>query len=385
MKISKYIRVYAAGLAMTLLLVTSSALWAQELSPKFSTTTKIFLSKQKQAQEQACAPERTRDHRFPGKLYQMVVSPDTIGGEAYVSCFIHLADPSDLSAVEALGVEVEGTFDGLDFITALVPVDQIEALAAIDNVTKIKVAQHMRPATDAARVQTNAYDLLTRSQAAVAQGVTGKYDGTGVILGIIDNGIDFQHIAFKDKNGNSRIKRAYVYTGSGRGNEYTSISGLTTDDNTVDHGTHTASTAGGSSVIVNRASSSNFTVTVTDDHANSTYGGMASGADLYLAGIKGLDDVQLTTALNKIVAYANAQNQPLVVSNSWGSIGGPREGTGEWADLWHSILVTAIPTVLSCLPPATMQGAPLPAKQVDCLSRKPLPAKPARSARCFKP
>ena len=33
-------------------------------------------------------------------------------------------------------------------------------------------------------------------------------DGTGVVLGIVDDGIDFRHIAFKDKDGRSRIKRA---------------------------------------------------------------------------------------------------------------------------------------------------------------------------------
>ena len=329
----KNIRVYVAGLAMALMLVTPSLLWAQQLSPKFSTTTKILLSEQKaQAEKPAGAPERARNQRFQVKQHRLIASPDTVGDVAYISCFIHLADPSDLSAVEALGVEVEDTFDGQNFITARVPIAQMEALAGIDNVTKISVAKRMRPTTNAARQQTNAYDLLTRSQSAVAQGVTGKYDGTGVVLGVIDMGIDFQHIAFKDKNGNSRIKRAYVYTGSGRGSEYTSVGSLTTDCDSEDHGTHTASIAGGSSVIVNRASSSNFTVTVTDDHANATYGGMAPGADLYLAGVNGLRDTYITSALNKMIAYADAQNKPLVVSNSWGNGWGRRDGTGEFAD-----------------------------------------------------
>ena len=55
----------------------------------------------------------------------MIASPDTIGGVAYISCFIQLSNPSDLSAVRALGVRVQETFDGLDFITASVPVHQV--------------------------------------------------------------------------------------------------------------------------------------------------------------------------------------------------------------------------------------------------------------------
>ena len=322
-------------LTAMLVLVVPFMLWATDPNPKFSTTTKMFLAEQQTQQEQLSeGPQRSpARHRFAKQQHRLIARPDTVGDVVYISCFIYLSDPTDLSAVEALGVEVEDTFDGLDFITAHVPVAQLEALAAIDNVTKIKVAKCMRPTTNTARQQTRAYDLLARTQTAVSQGVVGKYDGTGVVLGVIDMGIDFQHIAFKDKNGNSRIKRAYVYTGTGTGREYTSLNGVTTDSNSDDHGTHTASTAGGSSVIVNRASSSNFTVTVTDDHANATYGGMAPGAELYLAGINGLGDTHITSALNKMVAYADAQNKPLVVSNSWGQGWGPHDGTGELADL----------------------------------------------------
>jgi len=318
-----------------LFLTPNMMLWAQETNKKFAWTTQMFLNEQR---EKALHPEkaarRTQVRRVPGttkvlKQHRLIADPDTIGGMVYISCFIHLADASSLSKVEALGVEVEETFDGLDFITARVPVNQLEALADLDNVTRIKVAQRMRPLTDKAREATHVDDLLTQSPDALAVGVTDKYDGTGVVLGIIDTGIDFQHIAFKDKDGNSRIKRAYVYSGT-TAKEYSTITSTspTTDNSAEDHGTHTATTAGGSSVIINGS-----TVTVTDDHANATYGGMAPGADLYLAGIKDLNDTYLTNALKKMVSYADDQGKPLVVSNSWGSGWGPRDGTGEWAEL----------------------------------------------------
>ena len=334
MKITKNISIITARTLTTLVLLTAPVmmLWAQEMNEKFSMTTQMFLHELKE--QPASVPHRAPGRRSSDgttmrKARRLIASPDTVAGVAYISCFIHLKNASSLNEVRALGVEVEETFDGLDFVTARVPVNQLEALADIGNVTKIKVARQMRPLTDEARKVTNVDDLLTQSNDATALGITSKYDGTGVILGIIDTGIDFQHIAFKDKDGNSRIKRAYVYNGNSA-QEYSNITSTypTTDDNSEDHGTHTSSTAGGSSVIVDGS-----TVTVTNDHANATYGGMAPGADLYLAGIKGLNDTHLTNALKNMVTYADDQGKPLVVSNSWGSGWGPRDGTGELAEL----------------------------------------------------
>ena len=321
--------------AFVLIMASTMMLFAQKSNEKFSMTTQMFLNElNEQAKQPAKSVLNTPNLNLvksPNVLkhHRLIASPDTIGGVAYISCFIHLKDTKDLSKVRSLGVEIEETFDGLDFVTARVPVKELEALADIDNVTRIKVAQLMRPMTDVARQKTNVDDILALSSDAIAAGVNTKFDGTGVVLGIIDTGIDFQHIAFKDKDGNSRIKGAYVYDGSSA-QEYTTITSTepTTDDEGMDHGTHTASTAGGSSVNVN-----DTIVTVTDNHAATTYGGIAPGADLYLAGVKDLNNTYLVNALNKIVAYADEQGKPLVVSNSWGSTWGPHDGTGEWADL----------------------------------------------------
>ena len=270
-----------------------------------------------------------RKGRHANRLY---ASPDTIDGKAYIAAYLRLTDAAAVSEVEAQGVIIQEKFSN-GLYTSLVPVDKINEIAGISKVKRINVSPLKKLMTNVARQKTNTDDVITLSADAIAEGLTKKYDGTGVVLGVIDNGIDFQHIAFKDKNGNSRIKQAYVYNGT-RATEYTSItsSSPTTDDTTEDHGTHTSSTAGGSSVIVNGSS-----VTVTDDHANATYGGMAPGADLYLAGVKGLAETYLSNAVSKMCAYADAQGKPLVVSNSWGGQFGPHDGTGDVADVYNSL------------------------------------------------
>ncbi len=267
------------------------------------------------------------------KESQFVADPIEKDGQTYMSAFVRLEDPAAIGKLESLGVEIQEQFLDGKLVTALIPVDKIEEVAAIASVKSVKAATMMRKSTNTAREKTNVDDVLTYSADAQSAGLPNSFDGSGVILGVIDTGIDFNHIAFKDASGNSRIKQAYVYNGSSASTYSGSqITSTLTDDKSEDHGTHTSSTAGGSSVTV-----SGSTVTVTDNHANATYGGMAPGADLYLAGINGLSNTYLSNAINKIVTYADQQGKPLVVSNSWGSQWGPHDGTGDVADIYNSL------------------------------------------------
>ena len=312
--------------------------YGQDISKKLSSSTQMFIDERDGnisferdvTTEKALGLQRVGDAIVPnGRLGhdRIIAKPDTINGVAKISAFIRLNDNSDVSALEAMGVEIQCKFkNGL--VTALIPVDKIEEVAGVESVKRVNVSTLMKPSTVNARAKTNVDDVLTCSTDAINSCLEKSYDGSGVLLGVIDTGIDFQHIAFKDKDGNYRYKGLYVYNGK-KATEYTSgFSSATTDDSSGDHGTHTSSTAGGSSVII-----SGSNVTVTDDHASATYGGMAPGADLYLAGVNGLSNTYLANAFQKIVEYADENDMPVVVSNSWGGQYGPHDGTGEIADV----------------------------------------------------
>ena len=266
------------------------------------------------------------------KEIRFVAPPVEKDGQKFMSAFVRIESPAVISKLESLGVEIQETFLDGTLVTALIPVDKIEEVAAIADVKRVNAATMMRKSTNTARQLTNVDDVLSYSADAQSAGLPNAFDGSGVVLGVIDTGIDFNHIAFKDASGNSRIKQAYVYNGSSESTYSGSqITSTLTDDNTEDHGTHTSSTAGGSSVTV-----SGSTVTVTNNHANATYGGMAPGTDLYLAGIHSLTDTYLSNAISKIITYADQQGKPVVVSNSWGGQFGPHDGTGDVADIYNS-------------------------------------------------
>lgn len=301
---------------------------AQDIS-KLSITTQMFLDEMQGDLSFDNTPAMRMNAQGQAAMLKPVerpyVAPDTIDGKVYISSFVRVAGSEAIGKMEGLGVIVESRFkNGL--LTALLPVDKIREIAAIEGVNRIEVSPVMQLATDEARKVTNVNDVLNRS-AALAAGLPKGYDGRGVILGVIDRGIDYEHIAFKDKDGNPRFKRAYVY--NGKAINYYGTGPLPNDGVTnTDHGSHTSSIAGGSSVIVNGTD-----ITVTDDHASATYGGMAPGAELFLCGIKGMGAAQIANAFRRMCDYADSVGKPLVVSNSYGDFVYNRDGGGTQAEV----------------------------------------------------
>lgn len=297
---------------------------------KMSITTQMFLDEMEQGFSCDEAPDmRMNMPGIPewikpqGRLY---ATPSVIDGKAFVPAFVTVESNGDIAALKALGVMVETEFkNGL--LTTMLPVESISEIAALEGVVRIDVSPVMTETTNLAREATHIDDLLTYSSEAMAAGLPHGYDGSGVVVAVIDGCIDFNHIAFKDKDGNCRIKRAYCYNGS-------LIDYYGTGDLPVDysansnHGTHTSSIAGGSSVIVDGTD-----ITVTDDHASATYGGMAPGSDLFLCGLRGTNATHIANAFNKICNYADSVGKPVVISNSYGNNVFNRNGEGPLGEV----------------------------------------------------
>ena len=283
---------------------------------KMSITTQMFLDDMAQSSTMLKAPQS-------GEWDRPYAAPESREDGVYIPSFVCVKDANTIGALEALGVEVQCQFKNGMLLTTAIPVDKLSEVAALEGVTRIEVSPLMRPATGISRQLTNVDDVLTLSSDAQSAGLTSAYDGTGVLIGVVDQGIQYSHKAFQDASGNTRVKGAYVYTGYGTGTDYSS-SFPSYGNSGYDHGTHTSSIAGGSSVVV-----SGSTVTVTDDHSSATYGGMAPGADLFLCDISSLAGTYIANSWQKICNYADQQNMPVVVNNSFGSIFFAHDGSSN--------------------------------------------------------
>ncbi|MBR5030188.1 MAG: S8 family serine peptidase, partial [Muribaculaceae bacterium] len=251
----------------------------------------------------------------------ILASPKAVNGVECVECFISL-EGSSFSELEKMGVNVTGNFK--DFVTAQVPVNKLEAVARIKSVKQVGIARNARLLTDVAKGIVNADKAWDGTNYGLPQGFTGQ----GVVLGIIDDGIQFNHRAFLDDNGNTRVKAVYMPNATSAnggtratidgvqlmGYQYTTasqIGNLTCDDSSESHGTHTSGCAAGSHV--------------------GNYAGMAPEADLILAGCgSSLTETAIVSSAKYIGNYAkNVLGKPCVISISLGSDTGPHDGTSS--------------------------------------------------------
>jgi uncharacterized protein (TIGR03437 family) len=164
-------------------------------------------------------------------------------------------------------------------------------------------------------------------QARQTHNVTGR----GVVVGILDSGIDWAHGDFRKADGTTRIKTIWDMTdraGSGPGgigrvfteqeiNAALRGSGAVSTD-TNGHGTHVAGTAAGNGLGG------------TGRFAPGTFAGIAPEADLVIVKIAVSDDAANDAMLIRGLAFvaetAARLNEPFVINMSLGSYAGARNG-----------------------------------------------------------
>jgi len=201
--------------------------------------------------------------------------------------------------LELLGVLVRSNAGNI--FSVEISVSKLETLSDHHEIKFIEASRKLRIEAEVDHVHTD----------------TPSYDGTGVIVGIIDTGIDCTHEDFKDVSGNTRILYIWdqsltpegsesIPAGFGYGVEYNSEdinTGSLRHRDTDGHGTHVAGIAVGDG-----------SATGNGEPAD-TYVGMAPNADIiFVKNVTSTDTLgdssQLFDAINYIGKTRRNQYQP---------------------------------------------------------------------------
>ena len=237
--------------------------------------------------------------------------------EAEVQAFAILAEGVDLKALDVYGVKVN-TVVG-DMATLWVPTKRLNELVASGLCSYIDVAHQVYPMLDKVRAEMGIDYIYNGIN--LPQG----YDGTGVVVGIIDIGFEYGHPSFYDSTGSAlRIKRVWQQrdtmgtapAGFTYGSELTTpeqILAAGTDWAEQGHGSHVAGIATGCGA----------------PNANGKrYRGIAPGADIVLVATN-LKDASMVDGIRYIHEYARSVHKPCVINLSLGSMAGPHDGRGS--------------------------------------------------------
>lgn len=226
-----------------------------------------------------------------------------------------------------------------DVASGILSLENVQQIAAMPQVHRVEVTRPM---------QTELHQSLTETRANVVHTSPLENQGKGVIIGIIDSGIDIMHHCFRRADGSSRV--LYIWdqklrpTGSestpkdfNYGVEYNEKkinSSITAggppnsvrhkdSDTRSGHGTHVAGIAAGNGSIAG------------NEQPAYTFVGVAPEADIiivlnnaFVEGEVGMGDSANTLdAVQYLFNRAKDLNRPIVINMSQGDNIGPHDGT----------------------------------------------------------
>lgn len=286
----------------------------------------VFLLNPVFAQKARLSPQTKlymmRVQKLGVKTHQHGYVYKTVGNTKYMSTMIKAGIVSQAD-LDMIGARV-GTKAG-NIWTVQVPIQNLDAFINTNGIEYIQFDEPVIADMDTARITTHVDSVHAGINLPM------PYTGKDVVVGIIDAGFDYTHVALFDTLGTTyRVKKIWEQKKAGTpplsyfyGNELNVTSNMLaaeTDAYGFSHGAHVQGIAAGSGF--------------GGDLGHARYRGMAYESDLVLVGItpepeqwtsSGLADI--IDGVSYVFSYATVNSKPAVANLSWGCTTGPHDGT----------------------------------------------------------
>lgn len=241
-----------------------------------------------------------------------------------VPAMIKLSNNATVKDLESNGVNVIKVRG--DIAIVMLPVSDVERIATLKSVDKLHLSRPLNLKMNNVRKETGVDKIHS------GDGLSQPYTGKGVVTGLVDGGIQPNHINFLDENGISRFKHlTHIYIDEYSSDGFTvenytdRISEFSTDDPIEFHGTHTSGImAGGYKGNITASLINNNGLVDINEIPNPFYG-IATDADI-AASCGDLNEILVALGIEGIIEYAQSQHKPAVINLSLGSNLGSHDG-----------------------------------------------------------
>lgn len=176
-----------------------------------------------------------RKYRSNSRATRSAVSADTL---RFIVTTTNAQQAAD--SIRALGGEVDVIDDKV--LTMRITADKVERVAKLSVVSSIKAARRAKMYMDKTRKLTRVSNIESDTSFET------PYKGKGVVVGVVDLGFQYDHVAFKTKDKKTRVIAAWdLY--NNKSQPFTTLpSGSDGDEEGAGHATHVTNIAAGSVV-----------------------------------------------------------------------------------------------------------------------------------------
>lgn len=240
-------------------------------------------------------------------------------GREMVDCYVHFKDAIDVNILPEYGAKLLTTFEGVNIVTAAVPVIALEALSQNEQVLQVEVAMPAEFKLDKAR-QMSMVDA-----ALIGQGqLQHEFKGEGVLVGVVDQELQYAHPAFWNKEHNRfRIKKVWNQQREGNppagfyyGYEYVDSADIMNAKYDLVYVSKAES--GHATHVMGIAAGADYTL---------PYYGIAQKSDIVFVSCPGYSYDNIPSGIKYIFGKATEMGKPCVVNVSMGGWQGPHDGT----------------------------------------------------------
>lgn len=240
----------------------------------------------------------------------------------------------DINSIKQITASVQGKFMYAygDIAVIKIPTNTLSAFVISPKIQRIEAfPPHLKPMNDTMLMNNNVIPVHNGQTP-----LTQAYLGNGVVIGIIDTGVDFSHPDLRDSLGNTRIKFLWDQTQPvaantpvyGYGQEWDNVgidgglAAVHTDIPWNGHGTHVTGIAAGNGL------------------ASGTYKGVAPKADIIVVAFdfSSVNPTIMTDAVDYIYNKANLLGKPCVINASLGDYYGSHDGLDLQAQLIKNMI-----------------------------------------------